>query len=388
LSSTIEQPERVLISGLGPVTPLGFGAAELAESITEMHVTRAEEGAAEPGLPGGGNIPEFDLRQFLDTQRPYLDPNSRSALAAGALALDSGAVEYDEVDPGRCGLASATTLGNVETQRAFEDMVDEKGPRLASPVIFSHSYANTTNSLMSIEFGLAGYNQNFCGRPSCGAQALEAAFMALRDGDADLVLAGGADVAGLELMARAGVGAGANPRLFSQAAGYLLLETQDSLERREGYAFCELGSACCVTPGDDDSVEGLAGALREAIDRVLEESGLWAGDVGMIHLCGGGVFGDSFRLAEKAALSSFTQVPVHTIKRFIGETLAASFPLECILAADMLGNGFALPRVSFMGRKAGVEFWVEREPEPMLGHASLVVGCDSGLAAAACLLAL
>jgi 3-oxoacyl-[acyl-carrier-protein] synthase II len=339
-------------------------------------------------VPPRATIPDYDLKQFLETQRPYLDPNSRAALAAGALALDSGAIEYDEVDPGRFGLASATTLGNIETTRTFQRLIDEKGLRLASPVLFSHSYANTTNSLMAIEFGLAGYNQNFCGGPLCGAQALEAAFAALRAGDADLVLAGGADVAGLDLMAEAGVGVAANPRLFSQAAGYMLIETQDSLERREGYAFCELGSVVCVMAPRRATADALASALRQAVDQALAESGIWAGDIGRIHSCGGGVFGDVNRLAEEAALSSFSQVPVMTFKQFAGETLSASFPLECILAADMLGNGLSLPHVSFAGKKDGVEFWVERQPEPVLGHASLVVGCDDGLAAAACLLAL
>jgi 3-oxoacyl-(acyl-carrier-protein) synthase len=387
LGDETQQPDRVLISGLGPVTCLGFGAAEVAEAVSELCVTQATE-ERRPGLPPRGTIPDYDLKQFLETQRPYLDPNSQAALAAGALALDSGAIEYDEVDPGRFGLASATTLGNIETARAFQRLIDQKGPRLASPVLFSHSYANTTNSLMSIEFGLGGYSQNFCGRPLCGAQALEAAFAALRTADADLFLAGGADVASLELMAEAGVGVGANPRLFSQAAGYLLLETQDSLERREGYAFCELGSVACIMAPEDAPVEALSAALRQAIDCVLAESGIWAGDIGQVHVCGGGVFGDVFRLAEADALSSFSQVPLTTFKRFVGETLSASFPLECILAADMLSNGLSLPHVSFAGKKDGVEFWVEREPEPVLGHASLVVGCDEGLAAAACLLAL
>jgi 3-oxoacyl-[acyl-carrier-protein] synthase II len=368
---------------------MGFGAAELAEAITEACITQAtEDHEPGPGLPARGMLPEYDLGQFLETKRPYLDPNSRAALAAGAIALDSGAVEYDEVDPARFGLASATTLGNIETVRAFGRLIDRKGLRLASPVLFSHSYANTTNSLMSVEFGLAGYNQNFCGGPLCGAQALEAAFGALRTGDADLVLAGGADVASLELMAEAGVGIGANPRLFSQAAGYLLMETQDSLERREGYAFCEVGSVVCVMTRPGDSVAALAESMGQAIEQALAESGIWAGDIGLLHLCGGGGLDDTCRLAEEQALSSFSKVPVMRLKRFTGETLSAAFPLECILAADMLGNGFSLPRVSFAGKKGGVEFWVEHEPEPMLGHASLVVACDEGLAAAACLLPL
>jgi 3-oxoacyl-[acyl-carrier-protein] synthase II len=200
------QPVRVLISGLGPVTCLGFGMDDLVEGMADVTVMQDTELKAARLRSMFGIIRDFDLSQFTDTRRPYLDPQSRCALAGTALALESAGVEADEVDPWRCGLSFATVLGNLETQMIFQRQVDEKGMRLGSPVLFSHAYANSTNSVLSIEFSLRGYNQNFCGDLLCGAQALEVAMLAIRSGKADLMVAGGADVTGPELLQRLRLG--------------------------------------------------------------------------------------------------------------------------------------------------------------------------------------
>jgi len=379
---------RVLVSGIGPATCLGLGMDELEEGVSEASVVR--ETSPERGRLRGGSglIREFDLAQFVRTQRPYLDPQSRAALAAATMAVQSAGVEPDEVNPVRRGLSFATILGNLETQALFERLVDEKGMRLGSPVLFSHSYPNSTNSILSIEFRLRGHNQNFCGDLLCGAQALESALLALRSGRADLVLAGGADVVApalISLLSR-DVAPGSPPP--AQGAAMLVLETQDALERREGYAFCELCSvACCGTAGAA-SVEGMAEALCRAVGQALQEGQVWEGDVGIVFLSSGSTFFVHAAEAERRALARFSQVPVTTAKHFVGETFAAGFPLECILAADLLNDGFAPPRVTFEGKRGGIEFWVEREPEPMMGDCALVIGCTTHLAAAAVLRAL
>jgi 3-oxoacyl-[acyl-carrier-protein] synthase II len=379
---------RVLISGIGPVTCLGLGMDEVEEGISEAGVVRETGPEGVWGRVGAGLIRDFDLTRFVLTQRPYLDAQSRAALAAAAIALDSAGVERDEVNPLRRGLAFATMLGNLETQALFQKLVDEKGMRLASPVLFSHSYANSTSSILSIEFSLRGHNQNFCGDLLCGAQALESALLALRSGRADLVIAGGADVVGPAFLGRLGREGMPGSPPPAQAAALLVLETQDGLEKREGYAFCELCSvACCGTPGPP-SADGVVEALRRAMRQAMEEAQVWGGDIGIVFVSSGVAFSAGAPDAEKRALDGFSQVPVTTAKRFAGETFAAGFPLECILAADLLNDGFVPPRITFEGKHGGIEFWVERQPEPMMGDCALVVGCTPDLAAAAVLKAL
>jgi len=388
MSALASQPVRVLISGLGPVTGLGFGMDDLVEGMADFTVMRDTELMAERLRRAFGIVRDFDLSEFTKTRRPYLDPQSRCALAGAAIALESAGVEADEVDPWRCGLSFATVLGNLETQMLFQRQVDEKGIRLGSPVLFSHAYANSTNSILSIEFNLRGYNQNFCGDLLCGAQAIEAAALAIRSGKAELMLAGGADVTGPELLDRLRKGASPEAPLPAQGAALLVLESQDSVERREGYAFCELGAIACRGIRAEGSADATAEALRALVKEVMDEAHVWEGDIGVVFLSSGIAVHPAARDVEKRALRAFSQVPVATAKHFAGETFAAGFPLECAFAADVLNNGYVPPKVTFQSRRRGVEFWVEQQPEPMLGHSALVVGCTADLAAAAILRAL
>lgn len=379
----------VFVTGLGPVTPLGLGLDEMDRGISTSIMTGDPAGAG--GAAEGRAvrlIPDFDLKDFIASERPYLDPQTKCSLAAGALALDSAAVEPDEVDPLRCGVSFATMFGNLETQKIFQDRTNEKGLRLASPVLFGHAYPNTTCGVLSIEFALGGYHQNICGGPLAGAQALESALLALRSGRADLVLAGGADIVGKGTLAGLARSGGEDVLPPAQAAALLVLEVQESVERREAFAFCELASVACCGTASDTGIEGMVQALRAAVDEAMAEAGIWEGDVGIALGCGTGAFYPTAGEAAEIVLNAFSEVPFVTAKRFVGESFAASFPLECTIAADIMNRGTAPPEVSCCGTNKGVEFWLEHRPEPLMGHAALIVGCTPELAAAAVLRAL
>ncbi len=379
--------ERVLISGMGPLTCLGLGLDELADGIAEASVMQGTARLDARGRNTPGLVPEFAMSDFISTSRPYLDLQSKCALAAAALALDAAAVEHDEVDPLRCGLAYATTWGNFGTQSAFQRAVAEKGMRLASPVLFSHAYPNSSDGLVAIEFGLRGVNQNLCGDALCGAQALEAAMWALGDGQADMVLAGGADVLAEDVLSSMRAQQPADVPAPSQGVGLLLLETQDSVERREGYAYCELSAVVCTGTGGSGAPPEVGRALRHAIEQAVAQAGIWQGDIAVVGVCAD-TFAPELIGIEAKALRGYAQVPVVEPKRYLGETFAAGFPLACMVATEVLTSGTLPSQVTYQGRSKGVELWVERKPESLLGSAALVVGATTDMVAAAVLRAL
>ena len=387
MSEPASHPDRVFISGMGVMTSLADNVTELADLLAELSAVRRTERTPRPAPPRLALLPAFDLADYIETQRPYLDTQSRCALAAGAMALDNAAVEPDEVDPLLCGLYYANALGNLDTLATFRQTVEQKGMRLASPVLFSHAYPNSTASLLSIEFALAGVNHNFCGGRLCGAEALQGALMALDAGQADLILTGGADAVAPELLDRMWH---QSPHELApgQGAALLVLETQDSVERREGYAFCELGSVVCMGTRGDKSAAGIAAALEATVEAAIAEAGLWDGDVALVFRCGA-PSGDSAAVeAERRVMERFSQVPTAGAGPFVGDTFAASFPLECALAAEALSSSRVPGDVTLWGEARGVEIWVEGRPEPMLGTAALVMGCTPEMAAAAVLVAM
>ena len=366
----------VLISGLGPVSKLGFGIDDLSEGLSRQ-ASGYTQGPAEGGLDAPFYIPPFDLAEFITTVESCSNPLVRCGLAAGAVALDDGYVLEDEMDPSRCGLALASALGDPKREPLHVHGVGTGG---AEPVgrLGPHTGA------MAAELNLRGYQWDTCGDLLCGAQAMEAAWTALGNDAVDMMLAGGVDVPGPAALGELREQAAAGVPL-AQGAAILALETQGALERREGYAFCELGAVLCRSTEGRHSPGALAELLRRTIEEAIAQSGIWEGDIGAVFVCSGGAFFPPARDAERLALSAFSQVPTSTAKAFVGETFAAGFPMECILAAEVLNSGELPPRLVRMGTRQGVEFWMRRENEALLGFAAVVAGCTADLVAAAVL---
>jgi 3-oxoacyl-(acyl-carrier-protein) synthase len=266
--------------------------------------------------------------------------------------------------------------------------------RLASPLIFPHCYANATNSLISIEFGIRGYNLNFCGDWLCGGRSLEEGWRALRGGRADLMLAGGCDAVTDQLAASLkGENEGKRPAHdMADGACFLLLETEGSAERRAARPVCRVGSLATEPlglPCTDANVhaERAQGAVRRSVQRAMDQAGRWDGDLGLVVRAG--PRGEDAFLTQgvNSALDSFSQVPSLGIERDLGATFAAGFPLACAAAALVLQQGFLPVQTHLVNVTGGVEFWQEEDAPPLLGDSALVVGCTPHTSMAAVLCA-
>ncbi len=166
-----------------------------------MKITIAAHAFIEPGA-------DFDLKTYLATPKTYLDRASALALAGCALALKNAGL-HGPFDAD-FGIALGTRFGAVETMRAFESVLAEKGAKSVSPLLFSHSYFNSPISLCAIEWGLKGWHGTFCGETAT-LDAACAARDAIRVGHATRMICGG-----VEALSPARTLAGeANPREWS-----------------------------------------------------------------------------------------------------------------------------------------------------------------------------
>jgi len=379
------QAERVLVSGLGPVTCMGFGTGDMASGVSAMNVVRGTDAACRCAADGCATLPELDLEQFIETPPRYLDPRSRYILAAGSLAFDSASLQHDEVDPEQCGLCLGTAVGNTVSRERYLAAVAGGDSEPGPGTLFMHAMSTSTDEILASQFRLRGYSQSLSGDALCGAQALECAALALQSGRARLMLAGGADVVGTDLLETINGRLPGTAPAAAQGVGLLALETEDALEKREGFAFCELAAIVCRGTHGRQSPSDVQDALSEAMGVAMDEAEIWEGDVGMVFVSSARSLYPSLEPAQDAALRGFSSVPVSATKRFVGETFAAGFPLECIAAADALNVGMAPPQVTFVGTTSGVEFWVERQSDPLMGDSALVVGCTPYMVAVAVL---
>ena len=370
---------RVFLTGLGSLCPLGVGIGSLSASFWQTpHYAREE---AEPADTSGAlRVPEFDLADFIATTRPYLDRHSEFALAAGAMALGASNDEEGGLSPQRSGVATATVFGNVASMETFQEIIHTKGMRLASPVLFPHCYPNTSNSLLCIEFGLRGYNQNFCGDLLCSGRAVGAGFEAIRTGRADLMLAGGCDALSDRMREILQAGEESEGPPVGEGACLLALENEHSMSERGAQPICEIpavasrGTGVAARADSTENERRIETTIVSVIERALREANMWEGDVGAVFLvppCG---VDKSIAAAADKALSSFWQLPTFLPLARTGQTYAAAFPLQCTAAALVLSQGVlpSVPRLENV--RKGVEMWVEQMPSGMLGDAALVLG--------------
>jgi len=229
----------VVITGIGQVGPVGVGRAALTGAI-DHGITLAPVG-------------KLRLEDYLHSAKTYLDPNSEHALCATSLALADARLAVADENAASVGMSFGTRLANVVTVESYLKMVREQGVKLASPLLFIHSYPNTSVSLLSIEFGIKGTSFNFdCGR-WCGLQALIQAFDELRTQKMSVMLAGASDTY-TEVTRPCSKG---TP--FAGAVTLVLERAEDAI-RRGVRAAVELAGA------------GLAATGEEALSRALAEA--------------------------------------------------------------------------------------------------------------------
>ncbi|MFH1516920.1 MAG: beta-ketoacyl synthase N-terminal-like domain-containing protein, partial [Pseudomonadota bacterium] len=189
-----DQKRVAIITGMGVLAANGIGRGAFGDALAESRSgigeivsfdasTLRRERAAE--------MPDFDENDFLRSPKNYLDRTSALAFAACEMAVRESDLALPD-NPLEHGLAVGSMGGNLETLSAFHEKVREKGPRLASPFLFPHTYYNCTAGLLSIEYGLGGPHAQFCSGSAAGLEAVAHATECIERGRAEVMIAGGA----------------------------------------------------------------------------------------------------------------------------------------------------------------------------------------------------
>ncbi len=179
------------------------------------------------------------VEDYLESEKTYLDRCSEFALAAVHLALEDAQIDREALEHTRFGLCLGTAYGCLDSLMNMTERVQKKGARFASPLIFTHAFANSPTSLAAIEFRIQGPTATFCVGDVSAAAALQYAFDVLRHGRADLILAGGVDVLSASLLAGIELAPGLVP---GEGACLLALERAEVAEARGATILAELAA--------------------------------------------------------------------------------------------------------------------------------------------------
>ena len=193
-----ETDKRVVITGIGAVTPLGTGKELFAENLFRGHSGISPiEGFATSHLPShlGGEIKDFHPQDFIFSKNfRRMDRLSQYVTAAARMAMDDAQITVTPENRDRIGIIMGTAFGPTELKIQCMRTLFTRGPAKIHPSLVPNSVHNASAGHASLEMGFRGINTTVNHQAVSGEIALIYAVMELQRGTADVVFAGGAEI--------------------------------------------------------------------------------------------------------------------------------------------------------------------------------------------------
>lgn len=365
--------ERVVITGMGVVSPLGNEPSVVWERLKQGQsgiraIDRFDVSDHKAGI--AGIVDDFDAdARFGRKEARKLDRFCQFALAAAEQALSDSGLRLDQADKERIGVYVGSGIGGLETLLAQGQVLAERGPGRVSPNLVPMMISNMAAASISIRYGLTGPSLSPVTACSIGNTAIGEAWRLIRSGEADAVVAGGAEAAITELsLASFGNAAALSTRndapaeasrpfdsgrdgfVMAEGAGILVLESLSHALRRGARIHAEVigygaSSDAYHAVATHPDGEGAYLAMRQAI----RSAGLRPQDVDVISAhATSTVIGDR---SETAAIKRLfgelaRSLPVTASKSMLGHMLGAAGSVQAIALAKTLQEGIIPPTIN------------------------------------------
>jgi 3-oxoacyl-[acyl-carrier-protein] synthase II len=350
---------KVVITGIGAVSPLGVGAS----------VLHGRWAAGECGIvDGAGSCSEFEPKDHLSVKEVRrLDRFSQLALVSAAEALaQAGWLPELPYDPYRIGCIVATGIGGIETVETQHDVMRDRGAKMVSPLGIPQYMPNAGAAAVSMKHGLRGQMYGVVSACSSGAHALGSAMRMIQCGDADAVVAGGAEATltafgfacfnSMQALSPTGISRPFDARrdgfVMGEGAGMLVLESEEGARARGAVVLAELAGYGSTSDAHHLTAPEPTGTpAARAISLGLRDAGVAPEDLSYVN-----AHGTSTQLNDAAETAA--------LKRALGEELARRVPISSTKSAvgHLLGAAGAVEAV------ATVETLLTRVIAPTLGY--------------------
>lgn len=366
---------RVVVTGIGAITPLGNTAEDTWKGVCEGRsgiapITHFDCSAFTTRF--GGAIRDFDVTQYIPLKEARrIDQFLHYGLAAGIQAVNDAGLQEAGYDPLRVGVAAGSGIGGITSIEEALHTIDTVGPRRLSPFFVPGAIINMVSGTLSIMFNFQGPNLAITTACTTGTHNIGVAARMITYGDADAMVVGGAEMAtspvglGGFCAARALSQRNDDPEhasrpwdkdrdgfVLSDGAGLLVLEEYEAARKRGAKIYAELvgfgmsGDAHHITSPPEDG-RGAAACMQNA----LRDAGLGAGDVQYINAHGTSTpAGD---LAESLAIRKVfgmhaDKLAVSSTKSMVGHLLGASGAVEAIFCVLALRDQVAPPTINLV----------------------------------------
>lgn len=366
--------KRVVITGLGAVTPVGNNTADFWEGIRNGKngidkITLLDTNYQKAIM--GGEVKDFEYVDKRAAKR--LDRSSQFGLTAAREAMeDSGLVSGENVDPFRFGVIAGTGIGGVMTLEAEARKAtlkgEEKGYARVSALLVPMVIPNILAGNISIAFNAKATSIGVVTACAAGTHSVGEAYRNIKHGYADAMLAGGAEAAFspvcfagfanmTALSTRTDKDRCSTPFdkerdgfVMGEGSGFLVLEEMEHALARGAKIYGEVagyGTTCDAyhLTSPSPSGDGAAASMKMAID----DAGISSESIDYINAHGTGTpYNDDFETkAIKLVFGNDTKVPVSSTKSMTGHLLGAAGAIEAVICAKALGDDFVPPTINY-----------------------------------------
>lgn len=349
---------KVVVTGLGAVTPLGVGAATLHD--------RWADGVC--GIrDGAGTCGEFEPKDFLSVKEARrLDRFSQFALVASAEAIaQAGWNGQAPYDPLRIGCVIATGIGGIGTVETQHDVMRDRGAKMVSPLGIPQYMPNAAAAAVSIKHSLRGQSYGIVSACASGGHAIGSALRMIQYGDADAAVCGGAEATltqfgfacfnSMQALSPTGISRPFDARrdgfVMGEGAGVLVLEEAEAAAARGAQVLGEIvgygstSDAFHLTAPEPDG-----GPAARAIELALADAGATPEELDYVNAHGTSTqLNDAAEtVALKRALGDHARrVPISSTKSSIGHLLGAAGAVEAVATLRTLSTGVIAPTLGY-----------------------------------------
>lgn len=357
---------RVVVTGLGAVTPVGNTVEEFWSSVREGKVgigpiTKFD--TSEYKVKLAAEVKGFSAKERMDFKAAKrMEPFAQYAVAAAKEAFEDAKIDMSQENPYRAGVIVGSGIGSLQAVETNYEKILQKGPSRVNPLMVPLMISNMAAGNVAIQFGMKGKCTNVVTACATGTHCIGDAFRAIQYGDGDVMLAGGTEsaicpsaVAGFmnltaltttedPLRASIPFDKDRSGFVIGEGAGIVVLEELEHAKRRGAKIYAEVcgyGATCdayhITSPAEDGS-----GAAK-AMELAMEEAGVVPEEVDYINAHGTSTHhNDLFETkAIKTALKEAAkEVSINSTKSMIGHLLGAAGGVEMITCVKAMEEGY------------------------------------------------
>lgn len=365
---------RVVITGLGAITPIGNDVKTFWDNLTAgksgVDYIKSFDTTDLP-VKIAGEVKDFDYTQYIDKKDGRrMDRVAQFAVAVAKQAVADAKLNMEEEDPARCGVCVGTGIGGIETFLEQSMKYHDRGPSKISPFFIPMEIPNMPAAHIGIALGFKGPNTAIVTACATGTNCIGDAMRSIQYGDADIMIAGGAEaavspiaIAGFANMKALSTN-NENPQAAScpfdkkrdgfvmgEGAGVVVLEELEHAKKRGAHIYAELAGFAMNTDAYHITAPDPSGVMpAECMLAAIKDAGLTPDDVDYVNAHGTSTHRNDLNetLASKKIFGERAyKVPMSSNKSMTGHLLGAAGGMEAVATALTIEHGVIPPTINY-----------------------------------------